>query len=431
MTDYRESPSFLVLLRLFILTGSVLFSFPLQAQDTPAGTPSSDEQGPTNGANNEDDSQQNETNPDNAKALTRQRVSAPTSALYERWLEQQLPSAQIQWLETDTGRFLALYNPDRSGKTKGAAILLHNQGQRAGWPDTLMALHEQLAESGWHSLFITLPDPKSTPIPKRSDPHPLFAKAKATDRENPQDGSSNEETGEGAAGDSQGGETSDNTTKPSAADQPFSNIEQDEDGESPPPEAGAGAAGSDTGATDDTDDTKAEDTGKQNLSTAEQVDQRIRAAIAFLNQKGQYNIVLIGSGIGATRAANYLQQNDLMAANPSAAVQALVMIDAQNTEAGRDTEAEQNKALEEFIVELKLPVLDVLKSENEAVLQQGATRLRLIPRSQRRQYQQIRLLPSVAYDLQRQSIGVVANRGARRIRGWLDRHVSSETKTRR
>jgi pimeloyl-ACP methyl ester carboxylesterase len=79
--------------------------------------------------------------------------------------EQHLAAAAVanvssdiqQWLNTDEGKFLALYNSDMTGSPKGAAILLPPLGAHPNWPGVIRQLRSTLPHSGWSTLSIQMP----------------------------------------------------------------------------------------------------------------------------------------------------------------------------------------------------------------------------------------------------------------------------------
>ncbi|MCU7924930.1 MAG: alpha/beta hydrolase family protein [Candidatus Thiodiazotropha sp. (ex Dulcina madagascariensis)] len=61
------------------------------------------------------------------------------------------------WLETGTGRFLAILNETTAPKRHGGALLLHDRGTHADWHEVINPLRRQLASNGWDSLSLQMP----------------------------------------------------------------------------------------------------------------------------------------------------------------------------------------------------------------------------------------------------------------------------------
>lgn len=377
--------------------------------------------------------------------IERPRVIAPTHSLVNQWLIDRTPKAQLRWL-TDTGLektspeadesgkspFLALHAKERYGKPKGAVILLHADGQRAGWPDSLLALHEQLPDSGWHSLFITLPPPKVKPVPKRSDPHPLLAHLpKQGEEKSAEEGDTTtegEKTEENKATEEskKASEDTDNENT-GLSDEEIDKLEQDEAG------GAAAEKQAEEKAETATNDTKADENQEDGAQTEQnkpkapeipveqEIQKRIQAAINYLNKAGQFNLVLVGHGSAAIHAASYITKMP----RPSepgrfAAIQASVLMNAKNTQYG----TAQN--LPDQVNKLNMPVLDIIDQKNKGIKRQAETRLKNIPRLKRKTYQHVVMPATRTFDANRKATGHNSDRMAKRIRGWIEKKASGQ-----
>lgn len=133
----------------------------------------------------------------------------------------------------------------------------------------------------------------------------------------------------------------------------------------------------------------------------------IAAAIAFLQQRGMYNVVLIGEGDGAATALRYLLT--ARAQPSSSTVRAAILINARDCAALLSTE--DSSALQ------RLPILDIHFTPDR--LQQGLAqqrqRLALVLNWQ--QYRQLQL-PRLASNW---SLG--EDRLSKHLRGWLDQRA--------
>ena len=71
------------------------------------------------------------------------------------------PSAEIQGelveLKTDNGRFAAIFLASRGAKTRGAAVLVHDQAGNANGLEVIRPLRLGLAHAGWDTLSLQLP----------------------------------------------------------------------------------------------------------------------------------------------------------------------------------------------------------------------------------------------------------------------------------
>ncbi|SMF01841.1 Protein of unknown function [Alteromonadaceae bacterium Bs31] len=106
-----------------------------------------------------------------------------------------------------------------------------------------------------------------------------------------------------------------------------------------------------------------------------EVKARSKAGMAFLNNKGQYNIVFAGNGLGAIRAARFLDglsnnfNNQGLARNMGKVktqaiirrpVRALIMIDARN----HITSSDEKNTLMDWLNDPELPILDIYSQQH-------------------------------------------------------------------
>ena len=190
-----------------------------------------------------------ETTPETKPYLepkTSERHHIDTEKLKElRYAEQFADDGYVK-LKAAGQMFAGLWSPARGEKQYGAVLLLHGEGQNPDWPNTLRIIRQNLADFGWSTLSISLPDPRIRVYAKNT------ARQKDITNENNED-----------------------LTDPQA-----------KKNEKPPSSPVA---------------KKTND--QYDVETL--VQQRIDAAFTFLNQKGQFNIIIAGEGLGATRAARY------------------------------------------------------------------------------------------------------------------------------
>ena len=131
--------------------------------------------------------------------------------------------------------------------------------------------------------------------------------------------------------------------------------------------------------------------------------QRIFAAMEYLRSKGQFNLVIIGYGIGAAWAIDYLAKQE--SAQDDNKGLTLVTIDALPS---RHSSMIMNVQLEK----LKLPFLDLIQPSKGYALKLGRTRQAIMNRNKNEEYQQIITSSMTSYHEDE-------NPTNRRIRGWL------------
>lgn len=140
----------------------------------------------------------------------------------------------------------------------------------------------------------------------------------------------------------------------------------------------------------------------------------ITAGIAFLNQKGVYNIAILGEGAGAAQALLYTSSLPSTGAGDGKIdqIRALIMINAKNTLVGSETD------FLEKLAETSIPVLDAFSSGNYREQRAAKERKKIIQRLAGNAYSQI-TLPRASGSVQNSDTRIT-----KRIRGWLDSNIS-------
>ncbi|MFP5345117.1 MAG: DUF3530 family protein [Gammaproteobacteria bacterium] len=103
----------------------------------------------------------------------------------ERWAQQileYLTVGEAVWLTDDvqgrasvaggrtpeataTGKFLSIYTTPDGDETKGAVIVMHDEGQHPDWPEVTSLLRRTLAEQGYATLSLQMPIlPRGAPL---------------------------------------------------------------------------------------------------------------------------------------------------------------------------------------------------------------------------------------------------------------------------
>ena len=287
------------------------------------------------------------------------------------------PKNSVVWLKAMGLPFLALYEPDYTGNPVGAILILNAEGQHSSWPGTSEQIRLSLPQFGWNTLSTQLPAPQSSPIPPRDSPQAAVKDPAETAT----------------------AEDSSNATP---------DTEQPQTETLPDKEADAQAAGVDAaGATDNTQMPEVMPIDAEELSLA-----RLRRSIDYLHEQGQFNIVLIGNGLGAVRAACYLRELPSTSnASQSRLVRALILVNARNRVPTTDTR------LQNCLEDPDMPVLDVFAGQQARDQIEAEERLKASRRNGIKRYQQLHF----------PEMGETTSRGenllSRRIRGFLDRYA--------
>ncbi|MGK0441720.1 MAG: hypothetical protein ACJA0N_001521 [Pseudohongiellaceae bacterium] len=131
--------------------------------------------------------------------------------------------------------------------------------------------------------------------------------------------------------------------------------------------------------------------------------QYIDAAIQFLNDKGIYNMVLLGEGINAHRMLQFA--NQLTTQKKAKQIRGLAIVNPVNSGI--------KPTIEALIPKLPFSILDIYFDEGLETKRNAKLRLRNSRSMPAKQYQQIRML--------RLANNQKENRLTKRVRGWLDK----------
>lgn len=297
-------------------------------------------------------------------------------------LPPQLPEDALVWLETPTNdTFLSLWRPDRSGNPRGVLLIVHSEGEHLAWPNTIRPLHATLPDHGWATLALSLPDPATPQIPKRTLPVKGQPQPRGDELAN-------------NTGDPEAKEKSDTMIADKTATDPNKNTPEDAQVT-----------------------TNNQSTEKANNRPPEKItEQRLATALRFLHDKGQFNIVILGSGTGAIRANTFLNNTtpkidnpDLGAAKPFSGI---VLLNSRN----RLPTMEQDYA--EWFTDPKIPVLDIFLSKDFRNLKAAKARQIIAKQQKVARYKQVKI-----NQLTPTSQGQ-ENQLSRRIRSYLSAHVT-------
>jgi hypothetical protein len=230
-------------------------------------------------------------------------------------MERQEEVVQLSSQDNDsTEDYYGLFLADASGSPQGGVLILHDNQQHGHWPDIVAPLREYLPQYGWATLSIELPD---TPARRRFKREIVGTQAqldkiaddKVDEADNPAPDAAiaTNQDGEPALTEEaidSSGPALEGKPEEASEDEP-----QDDDNLEPAlprlaklpdlPETGI------TGASE-----ISEPPFDALAHYRKQNQQRILAAMEFLRNKGQFNLVIIGHGIGAAWAIDYLDQQE-------------------------------------------------------------------------------------------------------------------------
>jgi len=275
-------------------------------------------------------------------------------------LLRQLPGAEFVSLKTGSAVFVALWRPANVGEPKGVIILLPGEGESADWPRGIGPLRRGLPDYGWHTLSLSLPY-SPIPIPIAAPEEPVAAPE--TDAEQPAE-------------------------------------------DEPPSEAGylpeEAAATPDEAPTDVAETDEPVEPAVAQPNQAEQITERIEAALAFARSKQPAAIVLLGQGTGGYWAARYLQQL------APADVRQLLMIQPRQPDG-------QDEPLARLAATLKLATGDIYYRNSASQRSAARERLDASRRNSHPAYRQVGLQPLNGDPETGQE------QLLRRVRGWLDK----------
>lgn len=286
------------------------------------------------------------------------------TAHYMQILAKDLDDEEsIAWVdEANAPPFLAIWHSDRTGSAKGAILIIHAEGEHPAWPQTTKPLHDSLPDYGWATMAIHLPNPKPKVTPERT----LAAKSNKPSNQNPEEG-------------------------------------QQEDTEKNTQES-----------TETTNTNETSSTEKKPELTSHQ---RLEAALEFLHSKGQYNIIIMGSGVGAIRTHRFIKEITPVITDPKLEekfekpIRASVIFNARNQLPDEET------IYKEWFADPEIPVLDIYTAEDIRNTKEARKRKIFGKRANAVTHSQIKI-SEIAYETVWGE-----NQLSRRIRSFLDANL--------
>jgi len=309
---------------------------------------------------------------------------------------------EIVQLNTPKETFYGLYLPEGSGTPQGGVLILHDDQQHGHWPEIVAPIREYLPLYGWATLSIELPD---IPARKRilrqlTRIEQPAAKNTATEADKNVDPIASTTDGESLGEEALTPEAQDNTGP--SIDQ-AAKIEEDKDNDNEPALPRLKALPNLAAKPIIAPPITAELSLDAIQYYQQRNTQRIITAIEYLQSKGQFNLVVIGYGIGAAWAVDYIQQQ--VDVDKERKGLALITIDAL---ASQYNPQQMNKQ----VAQLQVPFLDLVHPSQPYSLKHAKKRQTIMNRNRNNQYQQIITANMANYN-------DTESPTSRRIRGWL------------
>ncbi|ODS22751.1 hypothetical protein AB835_12490 [Candidatus Endobugula sertula] len=276
-----------------------------------------------------------------------------------KWLAQHLPEEAGMWLADGEDTFFALWQPDRSGDAKGVILILHAEGEHPAWPQTTKPLHDTLPDYGWATLAISLPPTSKIQIPKRAFPVKTTVKTETSESQPPA--------------------TPDNTSQEATTK-------------------------------------RSSPTAELSLSVEPETttNQRLESTLKFLHDHGQFNIVMMGSGIGAIRAYQFMnaitpQISDEELKKPlEKPIRAMIIYNARNKLPTK------SKHYQEWFIDPEIPIMDIFTTNDRRNIKDARKRQILAKQKNAIAYHRVKLAEMSHEKFWGE------NRLSRRIRSFLD-----------
>ena len=329
-------------------------------------------------------------------------------------MERKDEVVQLSSLAED---YYGLFLADATGNPQGGVLILHDSQQHGHWPDIVAPLREYLPQHGWTTLSIELPDvPARQRIARQDFSTASLAASSSNDTEKDETTDGIEPITTNEEGEPLLTEDTIDNAGPDLQGQPAELADETSDDSLEPalpklaklPELANNAIAIPS-ITEEAAVDPIEHYRKQNQ-------QRIFAAMEYLRSKGQFNLVIIGSGIGAAWAVDYMtqQQEDAQAKDNDKNKNknkndkkglTLVTIDAMPSRYN-------TLIMNQQLITLQLPFLDLIQPNKPYALKQGRARRAIMKRNKNELYQQIITSNMASYHEDESPTN-------RRIRGWL------------
>jgi len=344
-----------------------------------------------------------------------ERQLPDTSAKQSLYLQEHMAlfnrEEELTQLSTGEETIFGLFLPETSGAPNGAVLILHDNQQHGHWPEVVAPLREYLPDYGWASLTLELPDAPQKVLPARTF-------SQSPEENTPTEEQKSEDTA-----------TEENQAPPVAEE---ANSEKDS-------EEAKDNQGPDTEASEVAQINEAEEAYEPALPRLEKLPEipqrsagqgppqtpaeqqnaeelylkdgrgRIKTAIEYLQQeKGQLNLAIIGVGVGAAWAVDYVSRY-AQQLNPEEDNKGMVIITIDPI-----NEDEIIPGNEQQMTDITVPYLELLtgKADNRQAEFYAKRRQGKMKGAKRTDYRQIRFTQLSSPEQSESDLG-------RRIRGWL------------
>lgn len=327
----------------------------------------------------------------------RERLATQTQHL----LANVEPPPHPVWISVQGEQVLGFWHADTSGAPVGAILMVHDQGHSPRRPDTLLNLHRIMPRHGWATLSIEMPTMRPSPIPARVRSEPIVPSSTiSTDADMPTPPN----------GDAPQRLTQDAQTEPTEVEVDETKIVHQEEDPTPAKEPAAAIP-----------------MPTEPTPTAEEIEQMamatMQAGLDYLQQQNQFNIVILGEGLGAARALKFIAQAEVGSPPTqttgraskrgvvSRPIRALVLLNADLP--GGNTESPL-----ELIRHPEVPTLDLITSVDLEVRANAAKRKRMSQKMQYQTYTLRRLMPQAGVNTEDQENDITKT-----IRGFVTKNA--------
>lgn len=316
----------------------------------------------------ENDNPQSNEEQDETQASSSSAEAAPyeSRAIRDKTLIANALQDESVWLDTEYGKILAMHRITEAKSTFGVLVLLHAAEDPQHWPPSLENLRANLPRYGWETLALAMPPKTPAPIPART------SSSSSSER-------NSENIDETTNDDDKPNETTENSTKVSATSSSSSS---------------------------------------SNISRELLIAAYIDAAVEYLSERNQFNVVILTDNSSAYHSLGKLLP--MIKDNPKdpntidGPIQALIIANLQQQEPLTKTE------LESIFNNAQLPVMDIFFAVDYTEQQTARNLHRAVAMRQKlNDYQQLRLnnQPTVTEtDFQSFLLG--------RVRGFMQKKAS-------
>lgn len=310
--------------------------------------------------------------------------------LKQTLLKAEVKQEEIEWLNTQQGQILGLWRPDTSGIPQGAVLILHDDGEHPAWPVTINPVRLSLSQHGWATFSLSMPNSTPQTIPERPIRTPKPTPSPNPDQEKTEDGKAKKNEKKEEKNNDKKTEHEKATDALNAEEPP---IQTPEPTPIPP---------------------------KPRVDPEQEAMERLRAAIDFLNNKGQYNIIIYAEGTSVIRALKLLPKLGATKTSEGQTgplpIRAMVFLEADNALANTESTFENSLSSPD------MPILDLYfphKGEKIAEIARNQAK----QRKAAAKAQGFKTYLQAAIPYPERDLSEEENALSRRIRGFLNKYA--------